>query len=56
MIVHVTKISQKMKNESLLSMKKYINGMRNALLYLQKTIFLKNNDLESSFDEVLLMF
>ena len=39
MVVNVEKISQKMKNESLLSIKQYINRMRNPLLYLQKAIF-----------------
>ena len=47
MVVNVTKISQKMKNNSLLSKEKNIQWERNVLL----CVILKNNDLESSFDE-----
>ena len=47
MVVKVTKISQKMKNNSLLSKEKNIQWERNVLL----CVILKNNDLESSFHE-----
>ena len=41
-----------MKSKSLLSIdENIIEEKRNVVLYLQESISLKNNDLESSFDE-----
>ena len=41
-----------MKSKSLLSIdENIIEEKRNVILYLQESIGLKNNDLESSFDE-----
>ena len=48
MVVNATKISQKMKNKSLLSIEK--NKIEYVIITI-KNYFLKNNDLESSFDE-----
>ena len=48
MVVNATKISQKMKNKSLLSIEK--NKIEYVIITIKK-YFLKNNDLESSFDE-----
>ena len=54
MVVNVTKISEKVKNKSLLSIEKNIIEWEKTLYYNYnklETIILKNNDLESSFNE-----
>ena len=52
MVVNVTKISQKMKNKSLLSVeKKYYRLRKHALFIVMKNYYFKSNDLKSSFDE-----
>ena len=51
MVLNVTKISQKMKNKSLLNIEKDIIKWEKTLYCNYKKLLLKNNDLESSFDE-----
>ena len=48
MVVNVTKISQKIKNKSLLSVEKNI-------IEWKKRLIIKSNDLESSFDAINLL-
>ena len=51
MVMIDKKISQKMKNKSLLSMKKYYNMRKKCLIIIIKNYyFLKINDLEKTFD------
>ena len=52
MVVNVTKIFQKMKNKSLLSVeKKYYRLRKHALFKIMQNYYFKSNDLKSSFDE-----
>ena len=57
MVVNITKISQKMKIENLLTIEKqnieyFLKNKKKMSDYnYKKLFFLKNNDLESSFDE-----
>ena len=51
MVMIDKKISQKMKNKSLLSIKKYYNMRKKYLIIIIKNYyFLKSNDLEKTFD------
>ena len=51
MFVNITKTSQKMKKINWLTTEMNFIKLETFLLYLSETFVLKNNDLESSFDE-----
>ena len=52
MVVNVTNISQKMKNQNLAEYRKKYYRLEKMLYYnYKKTIILRNISLESSFDE-----